>query len=96
MEPGADFTACLLSLQEHGVWKEPALGQIVVSWTPLEMAGYFVSMSFAGTYACNQSETRDYLGMLRERIAQAVGSEPIEARITLEGAIAHNRSLQED
>jgi len=71
-------------------------GEIVVSWTPLEMAGYFVSLSFAGIYARSQSETRDYLGMLRERIAHAVGTERIEARITLEGAIAHNRSLQGD
>jgi len=71
-------------------------GEIVVRWTPLEMAGYFVSLSFAGIYARNQSETRDYLGMLRERIAHAVGTERIEARITLEGAIAHNRSLQGD
>ena len=74
---------------------EPWQGKIVVRWTPVEMAGYFLSSSFASMYARTQSEISDYLELLTERIVSAVGAEVIEARFTLEGAIAFSEPVQE-
>jgi len=74
---------------------EPWQGNIVARWTPLEMAGYFLSSSFASMYARTQSEISDYLELLTERIVGAVGDEVIEARFTLEGAIGYSGPAQE-
>ena len=73
---------------------EPWQGKIVARWTPLEMAGYFLSSSFASTFARTQSEITDYLELLTERIVSAVGAKVIEARFTLEGAIADSGPAQ--
>ena len=60
---------------------------VELTWSPRDLAGYFLSTSFASAYADFNGGTHVYLAKLEENIIQAVGLEKIRVTFTVEGVI---------